>query len=94
MMDQTKIYKSSPAQKDLTNPSDPITLVPANRSDLPLGSGHSTKNDGIWNLKHEISSPKFYEILIKAKLKGDTALDLNNFYNNTKMCLNAVTRTR
>ena len=46
------------------------------------------------NLKHYIRSPKFYELLIKAKIKGDTDLDLNNFYKKIKMCLNAVTRLR
>ena len=44
----------------------------------------------MWTLKHEISSPKFYEILIKTELKVDTALDLKNFYKHIKMCLNAV----
>ena len=37
-------------------------------------------------------SPKLYELLIKTELKGDTAMDLNNFFNHIKMCLNAVTR--
>ena len=39
-------------------------------------------------------SPKLYELLIHTKLKGDTALYLNNFFNHVKMCLNAVTRLR
>ena len=43
-------------------------------------------------LKHEISSPKSYELLIKTELKGDTALELNNFYKHIRMCLNAITR--
>ena len=46
----------------------------------------------MWNIKHEISSPKLYELLIKTELKGDTPLDPKNFYNCIKMCLNAVTR--
>ena len=46
----------------------------------------------MWTLKHDISSPKFYEILIKKELKGETALDLNNLFNHIKMCLNAVNR--
>ena len=45
----------------------------------------------MWTLKHEISSPRFYELLIKTELKEDTALDLKNFYNHVKMSLNAVT---
>ena len=48
----------------------------------------------MWTLKHEISSPRFYELLIKTELKGDTALDLKNFYNHIKMSLNAMTRLR
>ena len=46
----------------------------------------------MWNLKHDIKSPKFYELIIKEELKGDTALDLKNFYNHIQMCLNEVTR--
>ena len=49
---------------------------------------------GMWTLKHEISSPRFYELLIKIELKGDTALDIKNFYNHDMMSLNAVTRLR
>ena len=48
----------------------------------------------MWNLKHEISSPRFYEILINIEPKGDTALDLKNFYNHIKMCINVVTIIR
>ena len=67
-------------------------MVPANSRDPPLGRGNSTKIGGMWTLKHEISSPKFYELLIMIDLKGDTALYLKNFYNHVKMSLNAVTR--
>ena len=48
----------------------------------------------MWTLKHEISSPRFYELLIKIELKGDTNLDLKNFYNHVNMPLNAVTRLK
>ena len=48
----------------------------------------------MWTLKHDIISPKFYEILIKTELKWYTALNLNNFYKYIKICLNAVTRLR
>ena len=80
MMDHTNISKSSPAQKDTSTPPYPITVVLANRRDPPLEGGHSTKIGGMWTLKHEISSPKFYKLLIKTELKVDTDLDLNNFY--------------
>ena len=48
----------------------------------------------MWTLKHEISLPRFYELLIKIELKGDTALDLNNFYNHVRISLNAVNRLK
>ena len=44
----------------------------------------------MWTLKHDTRSPKFYELLIKIGLKGNTALDLNNFYNQINMCLFAI----
>ena len=69
-------------------------MLPTNKRAPPLEGGISDKICGMWTLKHEISSPKFYELLIKTELKGDTALDLKNFFNHIKMCLNAVTRIR
>ena len=67
-------------------------MVSTNKRDPPLESGHSTKIGGVCTLKHEIKSPKLYEILINAGLKGDTDIDLKNFYNHINMCRNAVTR--
>ena len=72
----------------------PTTAVPYNSKAPPLEGGNSTKIGGVWTLKHKISSPKFYELLIKTELKGDTDLYLKNFYNHINMCLNAVTRLR
>ena len=94
IMDQTNIQKYSPTQKDTLTPLDPNTVVPNNRRAPPLEGEHSTKIGGMWTLKHEINSPKFCELLIKTELKGDTALDLKNFFNHINMCLNAVTRLR
>ena len=91
-MDQNNNSKSSRTQKDKLTPTNPTTVFPANRRDSTLEGGHSTKIDGMWTLKHEIISPKFYEILIKTELKEDTDMDLKNFYNHIKMCLNTVTR--
>ena len=65
MMDQNKIPESSPTHKNTSTPMDPTNVVPTNRRDPPLEGEHSTKIGGMWTLKHEISSPKFYEILIK-----------------------------
>ena len=39
--------------------------VTADRRAPLLEGGHSTKIGSMWTLKHEISSPKFYELLIK-----------------------------
>ena len=75
-------------------PPDPTTMVPANRRAPSLEGGNSTKIGGMWTLKHDISSPKFYEILIKTEPKGDTALDIKKLYNYINMCLNVVTRLR
>ena len=93
-IDKNNISKSSPAQKDTSTPPNPTTTVHTNRRDTPLEGGISDKMRGMWTLKHEISSPKFYELLIKTELKGDTDMDLKNFFNHIKMCLNAVTRLR
>ena len=66
MMNQTNISKSSLDQKDTSTPPEPATVVPTNRRDSPLEGGQSTKIGGMWTLKHVISSPKFYELLIKS----------------------------
>ena len=93
-MDQINILKPSPYHKDLTRSQYPTTVVTANRRDSPLEGGHSNKIGDTCTLKHEIISPKFYELLIKTELKGETALDLKNFYNHINTCLNAATRIR
>ena len=84
--------KLSANHKDYPKHPDPTTVVPCNRIYSPLEVGQSTKTGGIWNLKHEIISPIFYENLIKIELKVYTTMDLNNFYNHIRMCSNAVTR--
>ena len=91
---QINTMSSSSTQNDTLTPTDPTTMVLSNRRDPPLEGGQYTKIGGMWTLKHEIRSPKFYELLIKKELKGDTALDLKNLFNYIKMCLNAVTRLR
>ena len=92
--DKNNISKSSPAQKDTSTSPDPTTTVQTNRRDPPLKGGISKNIGGMWTLNHEISSPRFYELLIKTELKGYTDLDLKNFYNHIKMSLNAVTRIK
>ena len=92
--DKNNISKYSPDQKDTSTPPNPNTRVQTNRSDPPLEGGISENIGGMWTLKHEISSPKFYEVLIKTELKGGTAMDIKNFFNHIKMSLNAVDRLR
>ena len=48
------------------------------------------KMGDMWNLKHDISSPKLYELLIKIEIRGDTALELNKLCNYINMCLNEL----
>ena len=64
-MDQNNIPKSSPTQKDTLTTPDPTNMVRSNRKDFPLEGVHSTKIGGMWTLKHEIISPKFYDLIIK-----------------------------
>ena len=51
---------SSPTQKDKLTPLDPTPNVTDHRKAPPLEGGHSTKIGGMWTLKHNIRSPKFY----------------------------------
>ena len=85
------ILKYSPTQMDLTNPLDPTTVVPANRRSPPLDVRQYTKIGGMWTLKHEIISTRFYELLINIELKEETAMENKNFYNHINMCVDAVT---
>ena len=64
---QINISKSSIDQKDLPKSQYLTPVVPSNRRDPSLEGGHSTKIDGMWNLKHEKISPKFYELFIKTE---------------------------
>ena len=91
-MNHINMLKYSPSHRYSTKPQDPTTVGTDSRRDPPLDYGHSTKIEGIWTLKHEIISPKLYELLIKTELKGDTALYLKNFFNHINMCPNLVTK--
>ena len=87
--DHINTLKYLPTQ-DSPKRQDHTTVVPDNRRDPPLYSEQSTKIGDMWILKHDFISPKFYELLINTWLKIDTALDIKNFYNHIKMCVNAV----
>ena len=69
-------------------------MVPTNRRYPPLNVIQSTKIVGMWTLKHEIISPRFYELLIKTEPKSNTDVHLKNFYNHINMCLNKANRLR
>ena len=64
IMDQIKIPKSSPDKKYTPKAQYNTTVVPDNKKYTPLEGGHSTKNGGMWTLKHEIGSLKIYELPI------------------------------
>ena len=81
---------SSPEKKDSLEAQDVETIFLDNKKSPPLEDGHYMKIGGMRNLKHEITSPKFYELLIKTELKIYTALELNNFNDHIKICLNAA----
>ena len=57
--------KYSRYKNDLPKSQDPINLVPDKSKVPPLDDVNSTKIGGMWNLKDDIRSPKFYELLIK-----------------------------
>ena len=61
---------SSPTHKDTLTSPEPTTVVSDNMMYPPLDGVHSTKTSGMWTLKHKISSPKFYELILKIELKG------------------------
>ena len=91
IIDQINTLKYSPTKNYSPKPPESTTLVPDNRRSPPLDGGNSKNIGGMWNLKHDISPPRFYELLIKKDFKGDTSLDLNKFYNHINMCINVVT---
>ena len=87
-----KFDNPSPNKAETNNPQDYTTMAQYNRKVPPLEGGNSQKLGRMWTLNHDISSPKFYEIIINTDLKGETDLDLKIFYNHTNMCLNVVTK--
>ena len=44
---------------------DPTAVILDKNKSPPLEDGNSTKIGGMWTLKHDISSPKLFELLIK-----------------------------
>ena len=75
---------------EANKPQDSSTMLHTNRRVTPIEGGCYQKIGEIWTLKHDISAPKLYELLINNNMKEKTVLDINNFYNHIKMCLNAV----
>ena len=64
MMDNNQNLNHSPDNMDSPKYQGPTTEVPANNKALTLKGGHSTKKIYVWTLKHDISSPKLYKLLI------------------------------
>ena len=91
-MDQIKMPKLSPENDNFPKAQYPTTIGTANNRAPPLEGGYSKNICGMWDIKHEIRSPKLYEIIIKIELKGNTAMNLKNLYNHIKMGINAVNR--
>ena len=85
------MYKSLSDQKYSPKDQDPTTVVPVKNRDPPLECENSTEIGGMWDLKHDISLSKFYELLIKKEPKFDTDLDFKNLYNHINMSINVVT---
>ena len=56
---------SSPDHMDSLKDQDINYEVPDNKKAPPLEGRNPKKNGCMWTLKHEIISPKFYELLIK-----------------------------
>ena len=65
IMDHINAFKSSQTHKDSPKPQYTTTVVPDNIRSPPLDGGKFTKIGGMWTMKHEIISTKFYELLIK-----------------------------
>ena len=60
VMDQIKISKNLPDNKDSPKAQDTTTVVPLNNKYKPLEGGYYTQIGGMWTLKHEINSPELY----------------------------------
>ena len=81
IMDQIKILKSSSGTNYSPKAQDPTTVVPANKRDQPLQDGHYKKIGGMWTLKHEISSPKLYELLTDFTTLSSPFIQINIVLN-------------
>ena len=92
MMYQNQNLNYPPDNMDSPQDQGPTTVVPSKNKALPLEGGNYTKNGYLWTLKHKISSPKCYELLINTGLIETllwTSITSTNTYN---MCIIMVTR--
>ena len=64
IIDNIDTLKSSPTRKDSLKPLDPTNFSLANMRAPPLDGGQSRKIDDMYTLKHDISSPRLYELFI------------------------------
>ena len=67
LLKQVLVQNQTPLPENMDEPKVqyPTTVFTANKKASTLKGGNYTKNGVMWTLKHEISSPKFYELLIK-----------------------------
>ena len=91
-----KVYNRLGSKKKADKPQDSSNKTHKettyNRKSPPLEVCHSHKSSGMWNIKHEIISPKFYGIFIKKYLKGENDINLKKFYNTVNICPNVVAK--
>ena len=64
-MDNINTLKSFQSQKYSQKIPEPTTVISENKRAPPLNSGQYMKIGGMWNLKHDINSPNFYELFIR-----------------------------
>ena len=83
---------SLPDRMGFTNNQDTATVVPDKNKAQTLEGWNYKELEACVISNMRSDNRKFYELLIKTKLKVDTDLDLKNFYNDINMSLNAVTK--
>ena len=62
---KAQIKNLSPDKVGSPKAQDYEIMIPDNKKAQPLEDVNSMKIGGMWTLKHDINSPKIYELLIK-----------------------------
>ena len=92
MMYHNQNLNYPPDNMDSPYAHGPTTVVSDNKKAIPLEGGYSTKNGYLWTLKHDIRSPKFYELIINTELKVTLLWTSRTSTTTKNMCTNTVTR--